>query len=636
MSITRRVTTAMATLAALAAGALLTGACAYAAPEEPLTQAATGVTATGATLHGEINPKASATAGYEFMYNTNGACTAGATTEPRPEATGKGIAAEQALTGLQPNLEYTFCAVATHLEGGNLETTLGAPLSFKTLAAPPAVEALGASGITPFAARLEAVVNPNNQATTCKFEYGTAATPPYGTEGACEPATLGGFGGRGVALTLGSLTSGTTYHYRILLENAGSEKSEQSGEFTTLVAAAPVIDGESYSALHSTSITLEAQINPNYQETTYRFQYATDAAFTQNAGEVAGAEPLAAGFGDQLAHVALTNLTPRTTYYYRAIAKNATGTTTGPSAPPQSFITPATPLVSTGPAEAQSITRTGATVTGTVTPAGEPTTYHFVFVDAAHYQPGANECPQGVACAYAEGRVTPSLAAGGEHSAVPVQAQLNELRPGVTYHYALVATNSLGTTIGSDETLTTAPPTPPAAETGPASGVGLQSATIAGGVDTRGLVTTIQFELGSTPHSGVTTPATITGGSGSTVTVDASFNGTLQPGTTYYYRVIATNSDGTTFGAERSFTTSTLPFTPAFAPVATIVWPPEVAAQIAAAGRPPSGGGTILAKAVSSPPLTRKQRLAKALKTCARKPKSKRAACRRAAKKRYG
>ena len=71
-------------------------------------------------------------------------------------------------------------------------------------------------------------------------------------------------------------------------------------------------------------------------------------------------------------------------------------------------------------------------------------------------------------------------------------------------------------------------------------------------------------------------PAQIASVAGSTVEISTTFNNDLQPGTTYYYRTVASNQDGTTYGAEQSFTTPGYPspFTstpaPAFIPYTSI------------------------------------------------------------------
>lgn len=72
-----------------------------------------------------------------------------------------------------------------------------------------------------------------------------------------------------------------------------------------------------------------------------------------------------------------------------------------------------------------------------------------------------------------------------------VSRTLIELEPGTTYHYALVATNALGTTvIGPDQTFTTSPATPPIVSGLSVSGVTQTGATLTGTIDPQGLQTT--------------------------------------------------------------------------------------------------------------------------------------------------
>lgn len=481
----------------------------------------------------------------------------------------------------------------------------------------PAIDSEAASAITPFAATLEAQVNPNNEATTaCTFEYGTLTVGE--NTALCNPETLEGFGDQGTSAAISGLTPATTYKYRVLVKNATGTTEGVEQELTTLTLEKPIVGAESTSAITSTGATLQAQVNPNYQETSYSFEYATNEALT-GAVTVNGASALPAEFAELPASAPTETLTPRTTFYYRVLATNASGTTEGPV---EHFTSTAVPVLTT--AAAQSITRTTAALPGTVNPGGEPTTFHFAYVIAAGYQPGAPN-------PYVTGARTPESPSVGSdftaHAAGPVTA--SELQPGSTYHFAIVATNSLGTVIGPDATFTTSPPTPALASTGEASAVSQLSATLNGSLDTRGLPTVAQFEFGTVPGAGSLVPATVTPGAGSTETLSASFNGALQPGTTYYYRALATNVDGTGYGEERSFTTPAFPGQAAPAAVSLVAWPGFVLKELAAAGAPSqrTAGGP--------KPLTKAQKLARALKACDKKPKRKRARCRRQAKRSY-
>jgi hypothetical protein len=489
------------------------------------------------------------------------------------------------------------------------------------LAAVPVVDGQFVSGVTPFGASLEALVNPEEQTTSCVFEYGLVNVKENTVP--CEPGVLEGSGDQFVAAPITGLTPSSTYHYRVVVENATGTAEGTEEEFTTLTAEAPVVDSQSVSALSTTGATLEAQVNPNYQETTYAFLIATNQALT-GASEISGASSLPPVFGDQLASVQASALAPGTTYYYRVIAKNATGSTEGAV---QSFTTVGVPLVTAG--IAQGITRAGAQLTGaTINPVGALVTYSYRYISQAGYEAGLVPNPSDPYLKGSRSQPARELASGYATVAISSVA-ISELTPGTTYHFALAATNSAGTTFGPDGTFTTLPATPPLASTGSPEGVTQLSGTITGSVDTRGLPSTIQFEFGTVPFAGSLLPASTTPGAGSLVNASIAFTNDLAPGTTYYYRVLATNADGTTYGSERSFTTGSFPPGSGVASVALVSFPGFVLKELAAGQRP--SGGSLPAK----PSLVNKQRLNKALKACAKKTKKKRAACRREAKRRY-
>jgi hypothetical protein len=610
----RHVHVTLAAMTVLVTLALVTPA--FAAPEAPETVSpANNITGTSAELTGVLNPHSTAKAGWFFAYNQGLSCSGGPTTPQEPEVEGEALPEHAEATGLEPSKEYTFCLVATNEAA---ESTTGLPeVSFKTAALPPAVDSESSSSITPFQARIEGLVNPNNQTTSCVMEYGE--TTGYGEKVNCEPESLEGFGDQGVGFTATGLNPGTTYHFRVVVENAANEKTEGAdSEFTTLPLEKPIVGSESVSALTSTGATLNATVNPNYQETTYAFEYATNEALT-GAVTVNGESSLPAEFAELPVSVNTEALQPRTTYFYRVVATNSPGGTD--DGPVQSFTTPGTPIATTS--AAQSITRTTAALSGTVNPGGEPATFHFAYATAANYQPGAPN-------PYVKGATTPESASVGSgftaHPAGP--SAIGELQPGTTYHYALVATNPVGTVIGPDVEFTTSPATPPLASTGGSEGVSWNGATITGSVDTRGLATTIEFELGTTPGSGEFTAAEPSFAASGTLSASAHVGPYLEPDTTYYYRTVATNVDGTGYGEERSFTTGTFPGQAGPAAVSLVAWPGFMLKELAS-GIPPT-------PAVTGPkPLTKKQKLAKALKACSKKHGKKRAACRRAAKRRF-
>jgi hypothetical protein len=135
-----------------------------------------------------------------------------------------------------------------------------------------------------------------------------------------------------------------------------------------------------------------------------------------------------------------------------------------------------------------------------------------------------------------------------------VAANLSGLTASTTYHFRIVATNSSGTTYGSDSTFTMLSPTgPPVAITRPATNVAISSATLNGSVDPHGLTTTVHFQYGTTTSYGHTTANQSKTGN-VYQNVAANISG-LTTHTTYHFRIVATNSGGTRDGNDRTFTT---------------------------------------------------------------------------------
>jgi hypothetical protein len=91
------------------------------------------------------------------------------------------------------------------------------------------------------------------------------------------------------------------------------------------VAATPSATTGQASNITSTSATVNGTVNPNSEDTTYHFEYGPTTAYgtsTANQGPVNGKKGKSASAN-------LTQLAPSTTYHYRLVAANASGTTPG-------------------------------------------------------------------------------------------------------------------------------------------------------------------------------------------------------------------------------------------------------------------------------------------------------------------
>jgi len=104
-------------------------------------------------------------------------------------------------------------------------------------------------------------------------------------------------------------------------------------------------------------------------------------------------------------------------------------------------------------------------------------------------------------------------------------------------------------------------PTIPTVTTNAATNLLFYSATLNGSVNANDASTTAWFEYGTASgvYSYSTTTITVSGMGNTTISIDV--NG-LSSGTTYFYRIVAQNSEGTSYGDEMSFTTLADTITP--------------------------------------------------------------------------
>jgi hypothetical protein len=113
-------------------------------------------------------------------------------------------------------------------------TSAGSPAPASAAASPPSITTTSASNVGESSATLTDTVNPNGQATTYYFEYGT--TTSYGTQ--TSPADVGS-GSTPVAVhtAIFGLTANTTYHYRLVAQSSAGTTDGADQTLTTTTAA---------------------------------------------------------------------------------------------------------------------------------------------------------------------------------------------------------------------------------------------------------------------------------------------------------------------------------------------------------------------------------------------------------------
>jgi hypothetical protein len=195
------------------------------------TGAASAVTATGATLAGTADPRGTATSA-RFEYGSTTAY--GSQTDAQDLGSGRTpVDVTATLQGLEPATTYHYRLVATSSGG----TTSGADRTFTTASSAPVATTGEASAVTTTGATLAGAANPQGIDGTARFEYGT--TTAYGSQTGAQP--LGsGHGAVGVTATVGGLEPATTYHYRLIAENAAGVSRGPDRTFTTAAVELPV------------------------------------------------------------------------------------------------------------------------------------------------------------------------------------------------------------------------------------------------------------------------------------------------------------------------------------------------------------------------------------------------------------
>jgi hypothetical protein len=575
-----------------------------------VTLPARNVTVSTVELCGSVNPQSlTLPASYQFDYGTTTGY--GSLAPLSPVSIGTGETPEEVcekVEGLNPGETVHYQIVGSDSEGEEP----GGEQTVTTLPVLARIDGQSVSLVEQSSAIITALIDPQNTQTTYQIEYGTSTE--YGSSFPVPGGTVGsGLSDIPVEEQVTGLQAGRTYHYRILATNAAGSVGGPDGTFTTAPPTPPVMGAYTASEVSQNGVTLSGTVDPQGTQTFYEFDLGTDTSYgTKIFGN--------AGFGNVPASVSvsLQNLAANTTYHYRLITTNTFATITGPdqtfttppyptailAAPPTTLLIPVptttfpdetlatstntkpkgrtttkkkkqkrregkkvrsgkarkadlahtAALIGTvnagGPAGLEDLPASGvsqfsATLQAILDPGLIPASYHFEYGTTSAYGSIAPEPDRYVIPGEAEDRVSQIITG---------------LQPATTYHYALVATDVAGTVTGPEETFTTPSVPAPTVSTGSASEVSLSSASVSGQVNPMGWDTTYRFEYGRSTTYGSTWP---------TVPVDmGALTGpqpvlivlqNLQPGTTYHYRLVASNPGGTGYGTDQSFTTGEYP-----------------------------------------------------------------------------
>ena len=231
----------------------------------------------------------------------------------------------------------------------------------------------------------------------------------------------------------------------------------------------------------------------------------------------------------------ISGLMPNTTYYLRAYATNSSGTGYGNEVSFQTSPVAVPTLVTT---DASGITQTTVTSGGTIGNDG-----------------GAIVTERGIVFGTSSNPTTSDTKVTSGSGTGSFNVIITALTPNTTYHIRSYAINSAGTGYGNNITFQTTVPAIPSLTTRELLNITNTTATGGGSVTNDGgsSITAKGICWGTSPNP-TTADSKTTDGTGTTTFT--SFITGLSANVTYYVRAYATNSTGTGYGNQQSFTTS--------------------------------------------------------------------------------
>ncbi|MEA2473979.1 MAG: virginiamycin lyase, partial [Thermoleophilaceae bacterium] len=437
---------------------------------------------------------------------------------------------------------------------------LALPASASAIA--PAASTDGVKVTGPATATFSGNVNTHGEATTARFNYGPASSaycqdptagnpPPSQTAVQNLAAGQGGFEGADVTADVSGLTPGTLYCAVLVASNASGNAIGDSIEF---VAGAPRASTTHVAKTGQATATVFGSVNPSGQPTTYRAQYDVAGStwctsHGANGSPASFTSPVALPESDTGQHgvaVQLSGLTGGAAYCARIVATNDSATTPGNTL---DFVA-GTPEVSTDGVRGTSAT--ASTLTGTLNPIGQATTYRADYALASSTwctSEGSSGSPSSTSSApLAQSDTT-------DH---PIEVSIINLTAGTEYCAELVATNTAGTSRGDQITFTQGQPK---ASTNDATRTNATTATVSGTVNPAGQATTyrVRYDVitstwctsggDSGSPANTTTPASLpqTDSASHDVTVDLTG---LAATSAYCAELVAQNPSGSENGGQ--------------------------------------------------------------------------------------
>lgn len=484
----------------------------------------------------KINATISSDGGAQIT--ARGVCWSSSTQEPTTandfttEGSGTG-SFSSTITGLVCGTTYYVRAYSTNSAGTSYSTAL----TVTTTECPQDLSTVSTTSVS-------SVTETGAQGGGNVTDEGTSAVTAKGICWSTSPnpttadnKTTDGTGAGAFTSVMTGLTCGTTYYVRAYATNStGTSYGEQIQFMTTACPVnLPTVNSSSVSSITETG----AQGGGNVTSDGGAQVTAKGVCWSTAENPTIADSKTNDGTGTGSYISTLTGLSCGTTYYARAYATNSAGTSYGAQV---SFTTTACtidpPTVTTS--AVSSITETSAQGGGSVTDEG-----------------GAAVTAKGICWSTSQNpTITDNTSVDGTGSGGYTSA-MTGLTCGTTYYVRAYATNSAGTSYGSEVTFTTTDCSADVPDLNSAAISNITQNSAQGGgtiFHDNGAPVTARGICWSTSQNPTTSDNTTDDGTG-TGTFTSQITG-LSCGTTYYVRAYATNSAGTAYGEQKSFTTT--------------------------------------------------------------------------------
>ena len=330
--------------------------------------------------------------------------------------------------------------------------------------------------------------------------------------------------------TITGLTDGVVYYVRAYATNAVGTVYGEERAFTTLTV--PTVETYNAENVSYTTASAKAKVIADGGAT------VTERGFcysTINTNPTLSDDKITVGNGTGNFNYSFTGLTDNTSYYIRSYATNSIGTAYGSTI---NFTTTEITAPTVAATTATNVSYTSVTLGGNVTNGN-----------------GATVTERGVCYGTSTNPTINDNKVTAENGTGTFTVSVANLADGVTFYARAYALNERGITYGEAVSFTTTKITAPTVTTTATSNVSYTTVTLGGNVtNANGATVTERGICWGTSANPIVTNSKKAVGSG-TGSFTANITG-LSDGTKYYVRAYATNERGTSYGEEKTFTTT--------------------------------------------------------------------------------